>query len=82
MAQNDVMLCLVHSCQSTAASFINNARNTFSLLHTHMETNQRISKVPGDTVQSGLDTYKYTYMEILKTISSPGGIVAHLDPES
>lgn len=35
MAQNDVMLCLVHSCQSTAASFINNARNTFSLLHTH-----------------------------------------------
>lgn len=50
--------------------------------YTHMETNQRVSKVPGDTVQSGLDTYKYTYKEILKTISSPGGIVAYLDPES
>lgn len=47
-----------------------------------MEKKQRISKVPGDTVHSDLDTYKYTHMEILKTISSPVGIVAYLDPES
>lgn len=35
MAQKDGILCSVHSCRSTAASFINNARNTFSHLHTY-----------------------------------------------
>lgn len=61
--------------------YINKDENTFSHLHTNGKAT-RVSKVPEDTVQSGLNTYKYTYMEIPKTISSPGGIMAYLDPES